>query len=48
MKRLLVDTSAFAAFMRGDDGTVHALHDADEISRVNLVDVPQILTHFIS
>jgi tRNA(fMet)-specific endonuclease VapC len=31
VKRLLLDTLAYAAFMRGDGEAVHALREADEI-----------------
>lgn len=47
MKRLLLDTSAYAAFMRGHTETVHALRTADEIY-ISAVVLGEMLAGFLS
>ena len=46
MKRLLLDTSAYAAFMRGDGEAVHVLREADEIY-LNAIVLGEMLAGFM-
>jgi len=46
VKRLLLDTSAYAAFMRGDGEAVHVLREADEIY-VNAIVLGEMLAGFM-
>jgi tRNA(fMet)-specific endonuclease VapC len=46
VKRLLLDTSAYAAFMRGDGEVVHALREADEIY-LNAIVLGEMLAGFM-
>jgi tRNA(fMet)-specific endonuclease VapC len=45
--RLLLDTSAYAAFMRGHDGTMTAVREADELY-VSAIIVGEMLAGFLS
>src|SRR5207247_5820457 len=46
VKRLLLDTSAYAAFMRGDEEAVQALREADEIY-LNAIVLGEMLAGFM-